>query len=64
MVNYKENPIWEYFEENKMDDFHKEPSGLAVTHADDMLSAGGNRFETEVIEKMKQQFKFGSEEEL
>ena len=53
-----------HFEENEMDDFHKEPSGLAVTHVDDMLSAGGNRFETEVIEKMKQQFKFGSEEEL
>ena len=53
-----------HFEENEMDDFYKEPSGLTVTHVDDMLSAGGYRFETEVIEKMKHQFKFGSEEEL
>ena len=53
-----------YFDENKNTEEVKEPIGLAVTHVDDMLSAGENKFETDVIDKMKSAFKFGSEEEL
>ena len=53
-----------YFDEDKNTEEVKEPVGLAVTHVDDMLSAGENKFEMDVINKMKSAFKFGSEEEL
>ena len=53
-----------YFDEDKNTEEVKEPVGLAVTHVDDMLSAGENKFEMDVLNKMKSAFKFGSEEEL
>ena len=54
-----------YFDKDEEDnDEVKEPCGLAVTHVDDMLSVGQQKFETEVVDKMKTAFKFGSEEEV
>ena len=51
-----------YFEENN-DDICKEPSGIAITHVD-IMSAGNNMFEANVMTKIKKSFSFGSEEEL
>ena len=39
-----------YFDEDK--DL-KEPEGVAVTHVDDVLSAGGKKFETDIMKKIK-----------
>ena len=50
-----------YFGENH-DEVSKEPSGLAVTHVDDVLSGGNTEFENNVMTKIKKTFKFGSEE--
>ena len=47
----------------KRDDEFKVPLGLAVTHVDDMLHAGGVKFEKDVIEQIKETFKFGTEEQ-
>ena len=52
-----------YFGE-KNDEVSKEPSGVAVTHVDDVLSGGNTDFETNVMTRIKKTFKFGSEEEL
>ena len=52
-----------YFGENN-DEVSKEPSGVAVTHVDDVLSGGNTEFETNVMTRIKKTFKFGSEEEL
>ena len=52
-----------YFGENN-DEVSKEPSGVAVTHVDDVLSGGNTDFETNVMTRIKKTFKFGSEEEL
>ena len=46
------------------DEEEREPSGLAVTHVDDILHAGDNNFDTTVIKPLKESFKFGSEENL
>ena len=45
------------------DDKIKVPLGLAVTHVDDMLHAGGGKFDKDVIEQIKETFKFGTEEQ-
>ena len=45
------------------DDEVKVPLGLAVTHVDDMLHAGGVKFDKDVIEQIKETFKFGTEEQ-
>ena len=52
-----------YFDENN-DEVSKEPSGVAVTHVDDVLSGGNTDFETNVMTRIKKTFNFGSEEEL
>ena len=46
------------------DDDCREPVGMAVTHVDDVLYAGEENFEREIIERIKEVFKFGAEEEL
>ena len=50
-----------YYEDEDKD--VKEPSGIAVMHVDDIMSAGEEGFETKVMDNMKSSFKFGSEEE-
>ena len=46
------------------DKTNKEPTGIAVTHVDDVLSAGDSEFEDNVMGGMVKAFKFGSEESL
>ena len=52
-VNFEEEP----------EEYCREPNGVAITHVDDIMSAGGNKFEAEVLDGIKENFKFGSEEE-
>ena len=40
------------------------PSGIAVTHVDDILHAGNARFNRNIIAPMKRFFKFGTDERL
>ena len=42
----------------------QEPNGVSVTQVDNVLSAGDDEFNKKVINRMKNSFKFGSEEEL
>ena len=41
----------------------REPLGMAVTHVDDVLHTGEEVFDKKVMTKLKQAFKFGTEEE-
>ena len=45
-------------EQPAQDDEYRDPVGMAVTHVDDVLYAGEEKFEKEVIERMKHAFKF------
>ena len=42
----------------------RRPSGIAVTHVDDVLHAGNDMFEKKVMKPLKDSFKFGTEEEI
>ena len=52
-----------YFVENN-DEVFKEPSGVAITHVDDVQTGGNTDFEINVLTRIKKTFKIGSEEEL
>ena len=41
----------------------REPLGMAVTHVDDVLHTGEDVFDKKVMNKLRQAFKFGTEEE-
>ena len=49
--------------DGEQDEYNREPDGVAVTHVDDIMSAGDTEFESEVMNGMKKSFEFGSEEE-
>ena len=38
----------------EQDEYYREPDGVAITHVDDVMSAGENNFEAEVWEGMKE----------
>ena len=50
--------------ENGEEEVSKEPTGIAVTHVDDVLSVGNTKFDKNVMGEMKKVFKFGNEESL
>ena len=60
------NPVKFMFfsSQTEKEEEEREPSGLAVTHVDDILNAGGTKFDEKVINPLKESFKFGSEESL
>ena len=53
-----------YFKEGvNRDDFEKHPLGMAVTHVDDVLHTGDEQFDAEIMNPIKEAFKFGTEED-
>ena len=58
------DPAMFIFFDNKSDDEFREPRGLAITHVDDILSVGDQKFKSDVRCEMKKKFKFGGEEEM
>ena len=50
--------------ENTAEEAFKEPTGIAVTHVDDVLSVGNTEFNRNIMGEMKKAFKFGNEESL
>ena len=52
-----------FFNEKNPDEKDREPSGIAVTHVDDVIHAGEDSFEDKVMGPLKEAFKFGNEEE-
>jgi hypothetical protein len=52
-----------HFEDNNELVF-KEPTGIAVTHVDDVLSAGSTNFDMKMMGRIKKVFKFGNEESI
>ena len=47
----------------KVDDYEKKPLGVAVSHVDDIMHAGEEVFDQEIMCPLKGIFKFGSQEE-
>ena len=54
--------IYNKREDDEGEEKVKEPTGLAVTHVDDVLHAGEKDFEDQVMKPLKESFKFGTEE--
>ena len=57
------DPAMFLFFDEKSNKEVREPLGMAVTHVDDVLHTGEDVFDKKVMNKLRQAFKFGTEEE-
>ena len=58
-----DSAMYIFFDEKNPDMKEREPSGIAVTHVDDVIHAGEDSFDEKVMEPLREVFKFGDEEE-